>query len=208
MSGRLISFEGVEGAGKSTVIDAAQTCLRQSGIDPVLVREPGGTAIGERVRALLLDAAVDGMRAETELLLMFASRAQLVAERILPALESGSWVLADRFTDASFAYQGAGRGLDTAWIAELERHAVGFKPDLSFLLDIGVNEGLARAGERGASDRIEGEQRAFFERVRAAYLARAGAEPQRFCVIDASRARETVAAEVVARVEAMVEAYA
>ncbi|HRQ65180.1 MAG TPA: dTMP kinase [Xanthomonadaceae bacterium] len=208
MSGRLISFEGVEGAGKSTVIAAAETCLRRHGIEPVLVREPGGTSIGERVRALLLDAAVDGMCAETELLLMFASRAQLVAERILPALEKGSWVLADRFTDASFAYQGGGRGLDTAWIAELERRAVGIKPDLSFLLDIGVGEGLARAGERGDSDRIEGEQQAFFESVRAAYLERAAAEPARFCVIDASRTRESVAADVVARVETLVEACA
>jgi dTMP kinase len=208
VSGRLISFEGGEGAGKSTVIAAAETCLRRHGIEPVLVREPGGTPIGERVRTLLLDAAVDGMRAETELLLMFASRAQLVAERILPALNAGCWVLADRFTDASFAYQGGGRGLDMAWIAELERRAVGLKPDLSFLLDIGVSEGLARAGARGDSDRIESEQQAFFERVRQTYLARAATEPERFFVIDASRSREAVAAEVLARVESLVGMHA
>ncbi len=205
MSGRLISFEGGEGAGKSTVIAAAQAFLEASGIQPLLVREPGGTGIGERLREVLLDAAIDDMRAETELLLMFASRAQLVAERILPSLAEGRWILADRFTDASFAYQGGGRGLDPNWIAELERRAVGLKPDLTFLLDIGVAEGLARAGGRGDSDRIEGEQEAFFERVRASYLARAAAEPERFCLIDAGAERESVAAAVTRRLQQLVD---
>jgi dTMP kinase len=194
--GRLISFEGGEGAGKSTVIATVRACLERRGIEPLLVREPGGTAIGERIRGLLLDASHDGMCAATELLLMFASRAQLVAETVGPALAAGRWVIADRFSDASYAYQGGGRGLDALWIAELERRAVGLRPDLTFLLDIGVAEGLARAGQRGDSDRIEGEQQTFFERVRQAYLARAAAEPDRFRVIDAGQERAAVARDV------------
>jgi dTMP kinase len=203
VSGRLISFEGGEGAGKSTVIAAAEAFLRARGVDVLRVREPGGSVIGERVRDILLDAAHDGMHAETELLLMFASRAQLVRERILPALQAGTWVLADRFTDASFAYQGGGRGLDPHWVAELERRAVGLKPDLTFLLDLDVAEGLERAGRRGGSDRIEAEQRSFFERVRASYLARAAAETGRFVVVDSSRPREAVADEVASHIESL-----
>jgi len=194
-----VSFEGGEGAGKSTVITAAAEFLRAAGETVLLVREPGGTAVGEAVRAVLLNPELRGLCAESELLLMMASRAQLVRERILPALERGEWVLCDRFTDASFAYQGGGRGIDSGRIAELERWVAGLKPGLSFLLDLPVETGLARAGSRAAPDRIEAESMAFFERVRASYRSRAAAEPQRWCVLDASRPAEAVAAAVVQR---------
>lgn len=194
-----VSFEGGEGAGKSTVITAAAEFLRAAGETVLLVREPGGTAVGEAVRAVLLNPELPGLCAESELLLMMASRAQLVRERILPALDRGEWVLCDRFTDASFAYQGGGRGIDSGRIAELERWVAGLKPGLSFLLDLPVETGLARAGSRAAPDRIEAESIAFFERVRASYRSRAAAEPQRWCVLDASRPAEAVAAAVVQR---------
>ncbi len=185
-SGLLISIEGGEGAGKSSVRDAIATRLAAHGYDVVSTREPGGTEAGEAIRSLLLDPA-QTLAPEVELLLMFASRAQLVRELVQPALARGAAVLADRFTDASFAYQGGGRGLDMGRIAELERWAVGIKPDLTFLLDVGVDVGLARARSRGAGlDRIEREHDEFFERVRATYLARAAAEPGRFRVVDAS----------------------
>ena len=182
----LISIEGGEGAGKSTVLDVIRRQLADRGREVVLTREPGGTAGGEAIRQLLLDPERK-LAGETELLLMFAARAQLVRELILPAIERGAVVLSDRFTDASFAYQGGGRGIDMGLIAELERWVVGIKPDLTFLLDVGVDIGLARARSRGtALDRIESEQLDFFERVRVVYLARAVAEPRRFRLIDAS----------------------
>ena len=193
--GLLVSIEGGEGAGKSTVLHAIRDLLAERGFDVVLTREPGGTEAGEAIRQLLLDPARD-LVPEAELLLMFAARAQLVREVVLPALARGAAVLTDRFTDASFAYQGGGRGLDTAVIAGLERWAAGLKPDLTFLLDVGVETGLARVRARGhATDRIENEQTAFFERVRQAYLARASAEPQRIRVLDASQPPEAVLAE-------------
>lgn len=196
MSGRgpLITIEGGEGAGKSTVLASLQRALEAHGLEVVQTREPGGTACGEALRKLLLDP--DGaLSAETELLLMFASRAQLVRELIQPALARGAAVLSDRFTDASYAYQGGGRGLDAGVIAELERWAALVRPDLTFLLDVGVELGLSRARSRGASlDRIESEQTQFFERVRATYLARAAAEPARFRVLDATLPVEEVQA--------------
>ena len=192
--GILVTIEGGEGAGKSTVRQALHDALESRGFEVVSTREPGGTVAGEAIRALLLDPA-GRLAAETELLLMFASRAPLVRELVLPALDRGAAVLADRFTDASFAYQGGGRGIADATIAELERWAALVKPDLSFLLDVDVEVGLARARSRGAQpDRIESEQSGFFERVRAAYLARALAEPQRFRRLDASRPPEQVRA--------------
>jgi dTMP kinase len=202
---RLISFEGGEGAGKSTVISAAAEALRAADAEVLLLREPGGSAVGEAVRAVLLNPELRGLCAESELLLMMASRAQLVRERVLPALERGQWVLCDRFTDASFAYQGGGRGIESGRIAELERWVAGIKPGLSFLLDLPVEAGLARAGSRAAPDRIEAESIAFFERVRASYRQRAAAEPQRWCVVDASQPAERVAAAVVARLEQHLE---
>lgn len=199
-SGFFISLEGGEGAGKSTVIAAIHELLKQRGHAVVPTREPGGTAASEAIRGLLLDTAYM-LERETELLLMFAARAQLVREVIRPALQRGEVVLADRFTDASYAYQGGGRGIDSGRIAELERWAAGIKPDLTVLLDIGVAQGLARARSRGAEpDRIELEQDSFFERVRATYLARATAEPERFRVIDASQPVAAVVAAVTAAI--------
>ncbi|HEU0153102.1 MAG TPA: dTMP kinase [Arenimonas sp.] len=190
--GRFISIEGGEGAGKSTVINALREALAATGREVVLTREPGGTPEGEAIRALLLDPA-NHLVAEAELLLMFAARAQLVRQVIAPALARGAVVVADRFTDASFAYQGGGRGLDMGVIAELERWAAGLKPDLTLLLDVGVAQGLARARARGGDpDRIEREREDFFERVRATYLARAAAEPARFRVVDAGQPVQVV----------------
>lgn len=187
MSGRLVSLEGGEGAGKSTLLAGLREHCARSGLDVVYTREPGGTPAGEAIRALVLDPALRGLAPETELLLMFAARAQLVRDLIQPALAAGRWVLSDRFTDASFAYQGGGRGVDAARIAELESLATGgLKPDLTLLLDLPVAHGRARAGQRGDADRIEVEHDDFFERVRATYRARAEAEPERFRVIDAS----------------------
>jgi dTMP kinase len=195
-SGLFISIEGGEGAGKSTVIAALSDLLSADGREVVLTREPGGTPEGEAIRAVLLDPA-NHVVPEAELLLMFAARAQLVRRLIRPALARGAAVVADRFTDASYAYQGGGRGLDMGRIAELERWAAGLKPDLTFLLDVGVAQGLARARARGGEpDRIEREREDFFERVRGVYLARAAAEPARFRVIDASQPADAVQAAV------------
>ncbi|HET7359619.1 MAG TPA: dTMP kinase, partial [Rhodanobacteraceae bacterium] len=187
--GRLITLEGGEGAGKSTLLEGLRAHLAARGIEPVLTREPGGTPFGENVRALVLDAAMHGqVCAEAELLLMFAARAQLVREVLRPALDAGRWILCDRFTDASYAYQGGGRGQPAARIADLERWAAdALVPDLTLLLDLAVDTGRARAAGRGDADRIEGEGDGFFERVRATYRARAAAEPARFRVIDATQ---------------------
>ncbi|MGH8091049.1 MAG: dTMP kinase [Rudaea sp.] len=197
MTGKLITLEGGEGAGKSTVLAVVRDELVARGLDVLVTREPGGTPAGEEIRAVLLDTAHHGLCAEAELLLMFASRAQLVRELVRPALTAGRWVLSDRFTDASFAYQGGGRGQPQERIADLERWAAdGLKPDLTLLLDLPVAEGLKRANGRGSADRIEMENEDFFVRVRAAYRARAAAEPARFRIIDASRPLEAVLADV------------
>jgi dTMP kinase len=204
--GLFISIEGGEGAGKSTVMAALSEALSAQGREVVLTREPGGTPEGEAIRALLLDPA-QHLHPEAELLLMFAARAQLVRKVVRPALARGAAVVSDRFTDASFAYQGGGRGLDMGRIAELERWAAGIRPDLTFLLDVGVAQGLARARSRGGEpDRIERERADFFERVRATYLARAAAEPARFRVVDASRPADEVRAAVLAALSAWPEA--
>ena len=204
MSGRLITLEGGEGAGKSTVLEAVRERLEHHGIEVVVTREPGGTVLGEAVRAIVLDPSRRNLCAESELLLMFAARAQLVRELIRPALDAGRWVLSDRFTDASYAYQGGGRGQPEKRIHDLEQWAAGIRPDLTLLLDVPVAEGLARAGTRGQADRIEMENADFFERVRAAYRARAAAEPERFSVIDASRAVADVRAATCAAIDAYV----
>ena len=204
-SGRLITLEGGEGAGKSTVMDAVRERLEARGIRVIVTREPGGTVLGEAVREIVLDPARRNISAESELLLMFAARAQLVRELIRPALDAGQWVLSDRFTDASYAYQGAGRGQPESRIAELERWAALLKPDLTLLLDLPIADGLARASGRGKADRIELENSDFFERVRAAYRARAAAEPARFRIIDATRSLDEVRAAACAAVEAFVD---
>jgi dTMP kinase len=206
---RFISLEGGEGAGKTTVLRALRLALQADGCEVVSTREPGGTPLAERIRGLLLDTVSDGdpqepVAAETELLLMFAARAQHLHATILPALARGAWVISDRFTDSSYAYQGGGRGLDTTFIAELERRVVPMRPALTLLLDIGVDEGRERARGRdllNGPDRIEHERDEFFERVRATFLARAAAEPQRIRLVDASRPADVVAADVVARLQ-------
>jgi dTMP kinase len=194
--GKFISLEGGEGAGKSTLLAGLRAYIEQRGIALVQTREPGGTSVGEAVRAIVLDPAQRELAAETELLLMFASRAQLVRELIEPALSVGQWVLCDRYADASYAYQGGGRGQPVARIAELERWAcAGVKPDLTLLLDLPVETGRARAAGRGDADRIEVEADAFFERVRTSYRERAATEPDRFRVIDASQSPAAVLQE-------------
>ncbi|HEY8683226.1 MAG TPA: dTMP kinase [Rhodanobacter sp.] len=191
--GKFISLEGGEGAGKSTLLAGLREYIEQHGIGLVQTREPGGTPLGEAVRGIVLDPLLSGVAAETELLLMFASRAQLVREVIEPALSRGQWVLCDRFADASYAYQGGGRGQPVQRIAALERWAcAGVKPDLTLLLDLPVATGRARAAGRGDADRIEVESDSFFERVRASYRERAVAEPDRFRTIDASQASVAV----------------
>ena len=201
---RFITVEGGEGAGKTTVLKALVAALQAAGDEVVLTREPGGTPLAEHIRDLLLSTAHEAPVAKAELLLMFAARAQHVAYTILPALDRGAWVLSDRFTDSSFAYQGGGRGLPAALIEALERHAVGIVPGLTLLLDLPVAQGRERTRGRELAlgghgpDRIESEQDAFFERVREAYRARAQADPNRFRVIDASRPAADVATEAVA----------
>ena len=196
---RLLSIEGGEGAGKSTVLRALRETLLADGFEVVSTREPGGTPLAERIRELLLDPSHEPAMPETELLLMFASRAQHVREVVQPALQRGAWVISDRFTDSSYAYQGAARGLDAGFIAELERRVVGIEPGLTLLLDLGVAHGRERTRGRdllgGSSpDRIERERDEFFERVRAGFLQRAVQHPQRIHVIDASPSAERVAA--------------
>jgi len=193
---RLVTLEGGEGAGKSTVLAALRGELERDG-RVTCTREPGGTPLAERVRGLLLERVDDAPCDRAELLLMFAARAQLVCTLIEPALARGDWVLSDRFTDASHAYQGGGRGIDTRLVDVLERDFVGIEPGLTLLLDVPVDVGLARMRGRGEADRIESERMEFFERVRAAYLARAAAQPRRFVVIDATRPPGDVAAAAV-----------
>ena len=212
---RFISLEGGEGAGKSTAIASLRDALTRRGHEVVLTREPGGTPLAERIRALLLGRRVssadgDGddepLAAETELLLVFAARAQHVRRVIRPALQRGAFVVSDRFTDSSYAYQGDGRGLDPAWIADLERRAVGLRPGLTLLLDLDVREGRARTSGRDLwPDRIESEQDDFFERVRAGFHRRAVAQPQRFRLIDASRPPAQVGEAVAAALDAWLE---
>jgi dTMP kinase len=195
---RLVTLEGGEGVGKTTVLNALRDVLQGSGSEVVCTREPGGTSLAEQIRGMLLDPRREPPTAETELLLMFAARTQHVRETILPALERGAWVLSDRFTDSSYAYQGGGRGLDADFIRTLEQHVVGIEPGLTLLLDLGISQGRDRARNRDFHpDRIEREHDEFFERVRSAFLARAAAEPRRFRVIDATPAAHVVAAESV-----------
>jgi len=196
--GRFITVEGGEGAGKSTCIDHIRRHLETAGKQVVVTREPGGTPLAEAIRDLLLGQHDGGMANDTELLLVFAARADHVARVIRPALDCGDWVLSDRFTDATYAYQGRGRGLSNERIAMLENFVQDdLHPDLTLLLDLPVTMGLARAaGREGAPDRFEQEAAAFFERVRAAYRERAEQEPDRFRVIDASRPLVEVTAQI------------
>jgi dTMP kinase len=197
LRGRFITVEGGEGAGKSSNLAFVKSLLETSGKPVLFTREPGGTPLGESIRELLLGHQHTGMADETELLLMFAARAEHLQRKILPALESGTWVLCDRFTDASYAYQGAGRGIARERIAVLENYIQsGLRPDLTLLLDLPVETGMARAGSRSTPDRFEKEEHDFFERVRQGYLAIAGEEPERVKVIDASPALEQVQQQI------------
>lgn len=185
--GLFITLEGPEGAGKTTNREFLAEHLRAAGHQVVLTREPGGTPLAEQIRELLLAEHEEPVAVDTELLLMFAARAQHLEQLILPALQQGKVVLCDRFTDASYAYQGGGRGIDTQRIAVLEEFVQGgLRPDLTLLFDLPVEAGMARARQRGRLDRFEQERQQFFENVRNAYLQRAEAEPQRFRVINAA----------------------
>ena len=206
MRGRFITVEGSEGVGKSSNLAFIEDFLRKAGINIVRTREPGGTSLGESVRELLLDARQTAMCDDMELLLMFAARAQHLAEVIRPALEAGQWVLCDRFTDATYAYQGGGRGVPMERIQVLEDWVQGeLRPDHTLLLDMPVADGLQRAGARSEPDRFEQEQQAFFERVRETYLARANAEPGRIHVIDASPTLDVVQTHIASVLQQMLD---
>jgi dTMP kinase len=195
-AGKFISLEGIEGAGKSTLARALEASLVERGLRVQLTREPGGTPLAERLRALVLERGAERISAEAETLLMFAARAIHLENLIRPALSSGAWVICDRFTDATRAYQGAGRGVDPQLIERLA-HAVhaDLWPHRTLLLDLPAETGLTRARQRaGQGDRFEDEDRRFFERVRARYLALAAAEPGRMRVVDAALAPQSVAA--------------
>ena len=195
--GMFITVEGGEGVGKSTNLAFIAEQIRASGRDLVTTREPGGTAIAESIRRLFLDHGAEPMAEMTELLLVFAARAQHLEQVIKPALAAGKWVLCDRFTDATYAYQGGGRGLDSEIIAALEKLVQReLRPDVTFLLDAPVEIGAARVAQRGVPDRLESEQQVFFQRVRDCYLQRARAEPQRFRVIDAALTLAQVQAQL------------
>jgi len=183
--GKFITVEGSEGAGKSTNIRYIQDYLKQKKIPFILTREPGGTPVAEKIRDLLLDKANTSLCDDAELLLMFAARAQHLNELIIPALKEGKWVISDRFTDASYAYQGGGRGLSWQKIAQLEQWVQGdLRPDATILLDISVDKGMERVRQRGNTDRFEQEQLNFFNRVRDTYLKLAKDNPERFHIVN------------------------
>ncbi|MDH1443797.1 dTMP kinase [Pseudomonas sp. GD03721] len=207
MTGLFITLEGPEGAGKSTNREYLAERLREQGIDVLLTREPGGTPLAERIRELLLDPSDEPMAADTELLLVFAARAQHLQQVIRPALARGCVVLCDRFTDATYAYQGGGRGLSVERIAQLEQFVQGeLRPDLTLIFDLPVEIGLARAAARGRLDRFEQEGRGFFEAVREAYLQRAAQAPQRYRVLDAGQSLAQVQADIDTLLPTLLEA--
>ncbi|WGZ92470.1 MAG: dTMP kinase [Candidatus Thiothrix putei] len=191
--GVFITLEGGEGAGKSTNVPWIADYLRSQGKTVLVTREPGGTEVAEAIRGVLLSPELPGMNADTELLLMFAARNEHLHTKILPALARGEWVICDRFTDATYAYQGYGRGIALSRIAALEQWVQGdVRPDYVILFDIDVTTGMARAQARGRADRFEQEHAAFFERIRHGYLQRAGELPARYPIIQAAQARVNV----------------
>lgn len=196
--GRFVTFEGIEGVGKSTQVERAAGWLRSQGLEVVVTREPGGTPLAEAIRRLVLEPQDDALDGVAELLLMFAARSVHLANLIEPALSRGAWVLCDRFTDATEAYQGAGRGVPLEHVHALERIAQrGRRPDLTLLLDAPVDLAMARTRQRGRqADRFEAEQAAFFERVRRGYLDIAAREPGRVIRVDASGQVERVAGPI------------
>lgn len=206
---RFISLEGGEGAGKSTCLAFIQQYFAERNFPLLVTREPGGTPLAEEIRGLLLSRREENVAPDAELLLIFAARAQHLAEKIRPALARGEWVLCDRFTDATYAYQGGGRGHSLAKIAELESLVQGdIRPALTLLLDLPVAQGMARAEARSEKDRFEAEQQEFFERVRQSYRARAEAEPHRFRVIDASQSLPDVQAGIRRVLDVWLESHA
>lgn len=198
MNGKFISIEGIEGAGKSTQISFIQAFLENQGINVVVTREPGGTALGEQIRELLLTPRDEGMSDDAELLLMFAARAEHIHQVIKPALARGDWVLCDRYVDATFAYQGGGRGIDRERIQLIADWTLkGLQTDLTFLFDLPVEVGQSRVVKRQQKkDRFEQEKAAFFQKIRDCYLARAEQEPERIKIIDASRDIEAIQAQL------------
>lgn len=195
--GKFITVEGIEGVGKSTNIDFLSGLIEKEGIEVVRTREPGGTPMAERIRGLLLEHGEESLPDTAELLLFFAARSLHVTNTIRPALEAGKWVVCDRFTDASRAYQGDGRGLEMDRINTLARWVQeGLEPDVTLLLDAPADIGMGRAEERGATDRLESEQISFYERVREGYLRLARSEPERFAIIDASQPLAKVKADI------------
>jgi dTMP kinase len=194
VTGRFITFEGIDGAGKSSHIEALAAGLRERGHEVVVTREPGGTTLAERIRELVLHAPMDAL---TETLLVFAARRDHLATKIEPALERGATVLCDRFTDATFAYQGGGRAFDVAVLVQLEQWVQqGRQPDITFWFDLDPAVAAERRRAARSPDRFEQQNEAFFERVRAGYAARRDAQPQRFVVVDARREREAVWAQI------------
>ena len=203
-----VTIEGIEGVGKSTAVAFIRRYLTEKNIDSVVTREPGGTPIAEKIRELLLSVSqtTEVMQSDTELLLLFAARVQHARDVIQPALDQGRWVICDRFLDASFAYQGAGRGIDVSHIHYLEQWLLPkLSPDLTFLLYAPISVGLARAKHRGPQDRIEKEKEAFFERVQDGYWARLKEEPHRFAPIDATQSIESVQAEIQAVLDRLLQ---
>jgi dTMP kinase len=206
--GLFITMEGGEGVGKSTNIAVMRKLLEQRGIAINLTREPGGTKLAERLRDLLLEVSQETVDPISELLMLFAARRQHLCEVILPAIDAGTWVISDRFTDATYAYQGAGRGMSANLIAQLESIVQGERrPDYTFLLDAPVSTGMRRAQERGELDRFEREKLAFFERVRSNYLQRATAEPGRFRIINAEHELAVVQADVETQFRPVIERW-
>ena len=203
--GRFITLEGIEGAGKSTIARIAQEWLSGRGVHVRATREPGGTPLAERIRSVVLERSEEAITPEAETLLMFAARSIHLANLIRPALARGEWVICDRFTDATRAYQGGGRGVDAALLGELVRAVHGdLRPDLTLLLDLPVALGMQRArARRGVVDRFEEEREPFFERVRSAYLELAGREPRRVRVLDASQPLESVSLGVTRILESL-----
>lgn len=195
--GLFITIEGGEGVGKSTNIEFIKATLEAQGIQCVVTREPGGTPLAEEIREVLIKNRDEHVVTETELLLMFAARAQHLHQKILPALDAGTWVISDRFTDATYAYQSGGRGVPAEKVALLENFVQGdVRPDLTLLLDAPIEVGMARAKNRGKLDRFEEEAAEFFNNVRDNYLSRAKAEPDRFKIIDATQSLELVQADI------------
>lgn len=207
--GQFITLEGTEGGGKSTNLAFIAQWLTDQGIEVVVTREPGGTPIGEAIRSILLNPAYDEMSAETELLLMFAARNQHLQQTILPALTQGKWVVSDRFTDASYAYQGGARGMAYQRIAQLEDWVQqGFVPEMTFVFDLPIEEGMRRVAARSnltgqAIDRFEKEKADFFEKVRNAYLHRAQQAPERYQILDAAQPLSDVQSQIHARLTQM-----